>query len=151
ERLTRVLRYVLDEKEFLSPYGIRSLSAVHRDHPFTLYEDGNNLSVRYTPGESDTHIFGGNSNWRGPIWFPINFLLIEALERYHHYYGDSLRVECPVGSGHFMNLDQVSHEIAGRLCRIFTPDPRGARPCNGGDKRFEGEHWRDLVLFHEYF
>src|SRR5204862_5979411 len=123
--------------------------AIHRDHPFPLHEDGTALTVRYTPGESDTGIFGGNSNWRGPIWFPINFLLIEALERYHHYYGDSLRVECPVGSGRFMNLDQVSHEIARRLCGIFVPDARGARPCNGGDARFQGENWRDLVLFHE--
>jgi hypothetical protein len=151
KRLERVLRYVLDEKEFLSPYGVRSLSRVHKTHPFVLRENGVEHSVSYTPGESDTHLFGGNSNWRGPIWFPINYLLIEALERYHHYYGDNLKVECPTGSGRMMNLNEVSHELAARLCNIFLPDATGRRACNGDDARFEGEHWKDLVLFHEYF
>jgi hypothetical protein len=152
ERLMRVLRYVLDENEFLSPYGIRSLSRVHKDHPFVLHENGVDHSVRYTPGESDTYLFGGNSNWRGPIWFPINYLLIEALERYHHYYGDELKVECPTGSGRMMNLNEVSHDLAARLCSIFLPDAAGRRACNGDDARFaENAHWRDLVQFHEYF
>jgi hypothetical protein len=152
ERLTRVLRYVLDEKEFLSPFGVRSLSRVHEDQPFNLKVDGAAYSVRYTPGESDSGLFGGNSNWRGPIWFPINYLLIEALERYHHYYGDSLKVECPTGSGNLMDLDEVSRELAARLCRIFLPDASGRRACHGGDARFaENPAWRDLLLFHEYF
>jgi hypothetical protein len=152
ERLTRVLRYVLDENEFLSPYGVRSLSRIHKDNPFTLHEGGAEYSVRYSAGESDSNMFGGNSNWRGPIWFPINYLLVEALERYHHYYGDTLRVECPTGSGHLMNLDKVSRELASRLCRIFLPDTAGRRACHGSDVRFaQSPHWRDLVLFHEYF
>ena len=151
KRLERVLKYVLDENEFLSPYGVRSLSRVHKDKPFVLHENGIEHSVRYTPGESDTHLFGGNSNWRGPIWFPINYLLIEALERYHHYYGDAFQVECPAGSGRMMNLNEVSHELAARLCNIFMPDAAGRRACNGDDARFTGEHWRDLVQFHEYF
>jgi hypothetical protein len=151
KRLERVLRYVLDENEFLSPYGVRSLSRVHKDKPFVLHENGIEHSVRYTPGESDTHLFGGNSNWRGPIWFPINYLLIEALERYHHYFGDDLKVECPTGSGRMMNLNEVSHELAARLCTIFMPDAAGRRACNGDDARFASEHWRDLVQFHEYF
>jgi hypothetical protein len=152
ERLTRVLRYVLDEKEFLSPFGVRSLSRVHEDQPFNLKVDGAEYSVRYTPGESDSGLFGGNSNWRGPIWFPINYLLIEALERYHHYYGDSLKVECPTGSGNLMDLDEVSRELAARLCGIFLPDAAGRRACHGDDSRFANNpHWKDLLLFHEYF
>jgi hypothetical protein len=152
ERLTRVLRYVLDEKEFLSPFGVRSLSRVHKDNPFTLYEGGAEYSVHYSPGDSDSNMFGGNSNWRGPVWFPINYLLIEALERYHHYYGDTLRVECPTGSGQLMNLDEVSRELAGRLCRIFLPDATGRRAYHGEDARFATHpNWRDLLLFHEYF
>ncbi|HEX7939306.1 MAG TPA: hypothetical protein VF483_09970, partial [Gemmatimonadaceae bacterium] len=138
--------------EFLSPYGVRSLSRAHLEHPFTLNENGVEHTVRYTPGDSDTYLFGGNSNWRGPIWFPINYLLIEALERYHHYYGDSLKVECPTGSGNLMTLGEVSHELATRLSRLFTPDTSGRRACHGDDQRFAtGAHWKDLVLFHEYF
>src|SRR5207237_5565309 len=103
-------------------------------------------------GESDSGLFGGNSNWRGPIWFPINYLLIEALERYHHYYGDALRVECPTGSGNFMDLDQVARELASRLCRIFLPDAQRRRACHGDERRFaENPNWNDLLLFHEYF
>jgi len=151
-RLMGVLKYVLDENEFLSPYGIRSMSRVHLEHPFTLRENGMEHTVHYTPGESETYVFGGNSNWRGPIWFPINYLLIEALERYHHYYGDTLKVECPTGSGQLMNLGEVSHELAARLCRLFTADETGRRACHGGDARFvESPNWKDLVLFHEYF
>ena len=152
ERLERVLRYVLDEREFLSPYGIRSLSRVHREKPFVLRAGGAEYRVEYQPGESDTGLFGGNSNWRGPVWFPLNFLLIEALERYHHFYGDALLVECPVGSGRMMTLSEVALELATRLARLFLPDEMGRRPAHGDDSRYaEDPHWRDLVLFYEYF
>jgi len=152
ERLERVLGYLLDENEFLSPYGIRSVSRVHQDHPYVFHGDGKEYRVDYVPGEGNTYLFGGNSNWRGPIWFPLNFLLVEALERYHHFYGDTLKVECPVGSGHMKTLGEVAHELAGRLTRIFLPDGEGRRPCHGGDLRYARDpHWRDLVLFHEYF
>ncbi|MBM3838800.1 MAG: glucosidase [Verrucomicrobia bacterium] len=152
ERLERVLRYLLDENEFLSPYGIRSVSKVHQQKPYIFEFGGEEHRVDYVPGESNTWLFGGNSNWRGPIWFPVNYLLVEALERYHHFYGDQLKVECPTGSGRMMNLKQVAEEIASRLVRIFLPDAQGRRPCYGDDPRFiEDPHWRDLLLFHEYF
>ncbi len=152
DRLLRVLRYLLDENEFLSVYGIRSLSKVYRDRPFSFSLAGTSTTVAYVPGESTTRLFGGNSNWRGPVWFPVNYLLIEALERYHHFYGDTLQVECPTGSGTMMNLKQVAEEIARRLVSLFLPDPAGRRPCHGDDPRFtEDPHFRDLVLFHEYF
>jgi hypothetical protein len=152
ERLVRVLRYVLDEQEFLSPYGVRSLSRIYAAQPFVFRANGTEYRVEYVPGESTTGMFGGNSNWRGPVWFPVNFLLIEALERYHHFYGDALRVECPTGSGRLMNLQEVAREIAMRLARIFLPDASGRRPCHGDDRRFADDpHWRDLVLFYEYF
>jgi hypothetical protein len=151
-RLLRVLRYVLDENEFLSPFGIRSLSRVYNDHPFEFTLAGSTYTVRYVPGESDSGLFGGNSNWRGPVWFPGNYLLIEALERYHHFYGDSLKVECPTGSGRMMNLKEVADEIARRLVALFLRDAAGRRPCHGADARFaQDPHWRDLVLFYEYF
>ncbi|HEX3600362.1 MAG TPA: glucosidase, partial [Lacipirellulaceae bacterium] len=133
ERLTRVLRYVLDESEFLSPNGIRSLSRYYQDHPFVIQIGGEEHCVGYVPGESNTGLFGGNSNWRGPVWFPVNYLLIEALERYYHFYGESLRVECPTGSGRVMNLKEVAHELTVRLTRIFLPDKTGRRPCHGND------------------
>jgi hypothetical protein len=152
DRLERLLRYMLDENEFLSPHGVRSLSQVHRDHPFVLSLQGQEFGVHYTPAESDTGLFGGNSNWRGPVWFPINWLLIEALERYHHFYGDGLRVECPTGSGTWMTLQEVARELSRRLATLFVPGPDGRRPCHGSDPRFAADpHWRDLVLFHEYF
>ncbi|HEY3174829.1 MAG TPA: glucosidase [Candidatus Polarisedimenticolia bacterium] len=152
ERLERVLRYLLDENEFLSPHGIRSLSRVHKDHPYILRAMGQEYRVAYVPGESDSGLFGGNSNWRGPIWFPVNYLLIEALERYHHFYGDTLRVECPTGSGRMMSLQEVAREIASRLGGIFLPGTDGRRPCHGDDRRYAADpHWKDLVLFHEYF
>ena len=152
ERLLRVLRYLLDEQEFLSPYGIRSLSRAHQAHPYVLRANGQEYRVAYVPGESDTSLFGGNSNWRGPVWFPINYLLIEALERYDHFYGESLRVECPTGSGRMLTLKEVSQELARRLARIFLPDERGRRPCHGEDERFARDpSWKHLVLFHEYF
>jgi len=152
DRLERVLKYVLDENEFLSPYGVRSLSRWHADHPFVLRAGGEDHRVAYTPGESDTGVFGGNSNWRGPVWLPLNYLLVEALERYHHFYGDSLKVECPTGSGRWMNLSQVARELARRLTAIFLPDANGRRPCHGDDPRFRDDPaWKDLVLFYEYF
>ncbi len=152
ERLMRVLRYVLDENEFLSPFGVRSLSAAYRDKAFVLHLDGTEHSISYEPSESRTGMFGGNSNWRGPIWFPINYLLIEALEKYHHFYGDDLKVECPTGSGNFVNLQQVALELATRLSKLFVRDEHGRRPCYGEDSRFsENTHWRDYVQFHEYF
>jgi hypothetical protein len=152
EKLTRVLRYVLDEKEFFSPFGIRSLSQVYRDRPYVFDADGHKLEVHYLPGESDTNIFGGNSNWRGPIWFPVNYLLIESLERYHHFYGDEFKIECPTGSGKFLNLQQVARELETRLTKIFLPDAAGNRPCYGGDPRYASDpNWRDLVLFNEFF
>ena len=152
ERLTRVLRYLLDDTEFLSPFGVRSVSRVHMDHPFVLRFGGEEFRVDYAPGESTTGLFGGNSNWRGPVWFPMNFLLIEALERYHHFYGDSLTVECPVGSGVMMHLGEVARELSTRLTRLFLPDAAGHRPCHAGDVRYASDpYWRDLVLFHEYF
>jgi hypothetical protein len=151
ERLERVLRYVLDENEFLSPFGIRSLSRFHKDHPFVCNLGGREQRVAYVPGESDSGMFGGNSNWRGPVWFPVNFLLIEALERYHHFYCDSLLVECPTGSGRRLNLLDVSREIAARLTRLFLPDATGRRPYEGDGYPGTDPHWRDLALFYEYF
>ena len=152
DRLTRVLKYLLDENEFLSPHGIRSLSRIHMANPYVLHAGGESYSVAYEPGESETGLFGGNSNWRGPVWFPVNYLIIEALERYHHFYGETLKVECPAGSGRMMNLKQVAREISSRLGSIFLPDETGRRPCHGDDRRFsEDPGWRELVLFHEYF
>ncbi len=152
KKLKRVLRYALDEKEFLSPFGLRSLSRFHLEHPFRLQSDGGSLEVHYTPGESDSGLFGGNSNWRGPIWFPINFLFVEALQRYHHYFGDSVKVECPTGSGRMMNLDEVSRELAGRLGTLFRADETGARPSNGQERCYADDPaFSDLVLFYEHF
>lgn len=152
DRLRRVLNYVLDEKEFLSPYGIRSLSKIHGERPFVFPVDGQVYSVQYVPGESSTSMFGGNSNWRGPVWFPINYLLIEALERYHHFYDDRFLVEFPTGSGNHMNLRQVARELSMRHVKIFMPNHEGSRPCHGEDVRFRSDPaWRDLVLFYEFF
>ncbi len=152
DRLQRLLQKMLDESEFLSPYGIRSLSARHAREPFAMDCYGQRLEIRYTPGESDTYMFGGNSNWRGPVWFPINYLIIEALRTYHQFYGDSLTVECPTGSGNYMTLWQVADEIRNRLVRIFTLNDKGERPFMGRDMRFvQDPAWKDLILFHEYF
>jgi hypothetical protein len=152
ERLVRVLRYLLDENEFLSPYGLRSLSRFHADHPYVLEVGGEQHRVDYDPAEGTTGLFGGNSNWRGPIWLPLNYLIVEALERYHHYYGDDLRVECPTGSGTLMSLREVAQEISRRLARIFLAGEEGARPAHGGDPRYASDpHFKDLVLFYESF
>jgi hypothetical protein len=152
ERLERVLRYMLDESEFLSPYGVRSLSRYHGDHPYVVHLDGNSYEVHYAPAESDSGLFGGNSNWRGPVWFPVNYLLIEALKRYDHFYGDNFEIECPTGSGKRMNLGEVAEELELRLARLFLADARGRRPCHGASARYaEDERYRDLVLFYEYF
>ena len=152
QRLERVLRYMLDENEFLSPHGLRSVSKFHGKHPYVFSAGGAEQRVDYEPAESTTYLFGGNSNWRGPVWFPINFLIVEALERYAHFYGDTLKVECPTGSGQMMNLREVSLELSARLAGIFLPDENGRRPCHGDDARFSTDpHWRNLVNFHEYF
>jgi hypothetical protein len=152
EKLKRVLKIMLDENEFLSPHGIRSLSRYHADHPYILHAGGQEHRVQYQAAESDTGMFGGNSNWRGPIWLPVNFLILRALGSYYSYYGDSVMVECPTGSGRFMNLYQVAEEIAGRIVKIFVKDQNGQRPVYGGTKKFqEDPHWRDLILFYEYF
>jgi hypothetical protein len=152
ERLCRILRYFLDENEFLSPFGIRSLSKIHMAKPYVFDADGHQYRVDYVPGEGNTHLFGGNSNWRGPVWFPINYLLIEALERYSYFYGDNLKIECPTGSGVLKSLQQVASDLAHRLIRLFLPDSHGRRPCHGQDLRFASDpHWKELVLFYEYF
>lgn len=152
KRLVRMLGYLLNESEFLSDFGIRSMSAVHREQPFELARDGQSFRVPYTPGESESGMFGGNSNWRGPIWFPVNYLIIEALETYHEFYGDTLQVEYPVGSGKQMNLREIAVELARRLCKLFLTDEHGQRALNGGDPRFGSDpHWKDHVLFYEYF
>jgi hypothetical protein len=152
ERVISLLRYMLDEDEFLSPYGIRSLSKVHEKHPYRLSFDDDTFQIDYEPAESRAGLFGGNSNWRGPVWFPINFLLIEALQEIHGYYGEDLRVEMPTGSGVMMNLDQVADELSRRLIGLFLPDATGRRPTHGDVDRYRNDpNWRDLVLFYEYF
>ncbi len=152
DRLMRMLRYLLDEDEFLSPYGIRSLSKYHEEHPFEYELHGERLCVKYLPAESDSGLFGGNSNWRGPIWFPLNYLIIEALERYHQFYGKSLRVECPARSGKYMDLQQVADEIRKRLSKLFLANSEGDRPSYARTEMLLNDpNWRDLVLFYEYF
>ncbi len=151
-RLKRVLHYLLDENEFLSPYGIRAISRYHCDHPYTLKANGNEYRVRYEPAESSTGMFGGNSNWRGPIWFPVNYLIIESLQKFHYYLGDNYKVECPTGSGNLLNLWQIAGELSHRLTRIFTEDQNGHRPVFGGTEKFSNDpYWRDLIPFYEYF
>jgi Glycosyl hydrolase family 63 C-terminal domain len=153
KRLRRILTRMLDDNEFLSPYGIRSLSRYHAEHPYVFNVGGQEYRVGYLPAESDTGMFGGNSNWRGPIWMPMNALIIRALLHYYAYYGDNFKIECPTGSGKLMNLFEVAHEIANRLTRIFLRDESGHRPVfGGGGGKFQTDsHWRDNLLFHEYF
>jgi hypothetical protein len=152
ERLEKVLRVMLDESEFLSPHGIRAVSRYHKDNPYVLRVNGDEHRVDYEPAESTSGLFGGNSNWRGPVWFPVNYLLIESLQKFHHYYGDDLKVECPTGSGTMMNLWEVSQELSRRLSHIFLRGDDGMRPVFGGDlKMQEDPHFRDHILFFEYF
>jgi hypothetical protein len=152
DQLRRMLAYMLDENEFLSPYGVRSVSRYHLDHPFVMQLDGQEYRLDYEPGESTTDLFGGNSNWRGPVWMPVNFLIIQALREYHLYYGNSFQVECPTGSGHMMTLEQVAKELGRRVARIFLRDADGKRPVFGDCSLYDNDpNWRDYVPFYEYF
>jgi len=152
DKLRRILEYMLDQNEFLSPYGIRALSRYHAENPYVLELGGTEHRVDYEPGESRTNLFGGNSNWRGPIWFPVNFLLVEALQRFHHYFGDDFKVECPTGSGNYLTLWDVAAEISRRLSSVFLSDDDGRRPVFGTTSNFQNDaNWRDLIPFHEYF
>ncbi|MGI9465645.1 MAG: MGH1-like glycoside hydrolase domain-containing protein, partial [Rubripirellula sp.] len=152
DRFRRLIAVLLDEDEFLSPFGIRSMSAAHRDEPLIFDFGGRRHEVGYVPGESESGMFGGNSNWRGPIWFPVNYLLIQSLKRYHDFYGNEYKVECPTGSGNRMNLLEVARELERRLISLFEPDAEGNRPAHGGDERYRNDPaWKDLILFYEYF
>jgi len=151
-KLVRVLKYMLDENEFLSPYGIRSLSKYHLEHPFVFYLAGQEYKVQYLPAESNTGMFGGNSNWRGPIWMPVNGLIVRALLQMYPFYGPDFKVECPTGSGKYMTLFEVAKEIARRNASMFLRDAKGHRPVYGGTRKFqEDPHWKDYILFYEYF
>src|SRR5262249_12686013 len=152
ERLRRVLARMLDENEFFSPYGIRSISRYHAEHPYVIRVGDQAYGVSYMPAESDTGLFGGNSNWRGPIWLPVNGLIVRALLQYYLYYGNDFTIECPTGSGRKMTLYQVAEEISRRLTSIFLKDASGRRPVHGAARKYqEDPHWRDLILFYEYF
>jgi hypothetical protein len=152
DKLRRILARMLDEERFLGPNGIRSISRWHLDHPYTFHVAGAEYRVQYEPAESTTGMFGGNSNWRGPVWFPINLLLIRALIQHYRYYGNDLKVECPTGSGKMMTLYEVAQELSRRLAGTFLQDSDGRRPVYGGTKLFqEDPHWRDLILFYEYY
>src|SRR4029450_388526 len=152
KKLERVLAHMLDENEFLGPHGIRSLSRYHLEHPFVFTVAGHEYNVRYLSAESNTGMFGGNSNWRGPIWMPVNVMLLRAPFNFYLYYGDSFKIECPTGSGKLMNLFEVARELAQRLTRIFLRDAGGKRPVYGGTENFQSDpHWRDCILFYEYF
>jgi hypothetical protein len=151
DRLARVLARVLDESEFLAPNGVRALSKIHKQQPYEVELDGTKHRVDYEPGESSTALFGGNSNWRGPIWMPVNFLMIESLQKYHHYYGDSFRIECPTGSGNYMNLWQVASELSRRLVALFLRDGSGKRPADDRPRLWTDPSMRELVTFYEYF
>jgi hypothetical protein len=143
---------MLDENEFLGPHGIRSISKFHEQHPYVFHVNGAEYKVDYLPAESNTGMFGGNSNWRGPVWMPVNAMIIRALLQFYLYYGDNFKVECPTGSGKMMNLFEVSKEIADRLTRIFLRDEHGRRPVYGGTEKYQSDpHWRDHILFYEYF
>jgi hypothetical protein len=151
-RMKRLFKRMLDPEEFLSDYGIRSVSRYHRDTPYRIDVGGMEYTVRYDPGDSTSGLFGGNSNWRGPIWFPINYLLLEACLKFHQYYGDDFRIECPTGSGAYRTLREVGLELNHRLTRIFLKGPDGARPVHGDNPLWQQDpHWRDLLLFYEYF
>jgi hypothetical protein len=152
ERLHRILSKMLDENEFLSPYGIRSISKYHKDHPFVFYVHGQEFRVDYLPAESNTGMFGGNSNWRGPVWMPMNVMILRALLSFYLYYGDNFKIECPTGSGNMMNLFEVARDLSERLTAIFTRNSEGRRPVYGGLEKFQHDpYWRDYILFYEYF
>jgi hypothetical protein len=152
EKLRRILKVMLDENEFLSPYGIRAMSRFHLEHPYKLNMGGMQYSVDYEPGESNSGIFGGNSNWRGPIWFPLNFLIIESLQKFDYYFGEDFKIECPTGSGQMMTLNEVAMEISHRLGRLFVRGQDGLRPAAGKDAKFQSDpHWADLIQFYEFF
>ena len=151
-RMKRLLSRMLDETEFLSPYGVRALSRYHAEHPFVLEQGGHRHVVNYVPGDSETGLFGGNSNWRGPVWMPVNFLIVESLQKFHHYYGDDFKVECPTGSGRYLTLLEVAEELGRRLTCLFLRDESGRRPCFGDSEKLQNDpHFRDYLLFHEYF
>jgi len=152
EKLQRILTRMLDESEFLGPYGLRSLSRYHLEHPFVLNLQGQEYKVQYLPAESNTGMFGGNSNWRGPVWMPVNALIIRALLNLYQFYGDDFKVECPTGSGKYLTLYEVANELGRRLTAIFVRDASGRRPAYGGARKFqEDPHWRDYLQFYEYF
>jgi hypothetical protein len=151
-KLERVLRYMLDENEFLGPHGIRSLSRYHLDHPYSVWVEHQEYKVQYLPAESNTGMFGGNSNWRGPVWMPVNVLIVRGLLNLYAFYGDDFKVECPTGSGQYMTLFEVAKEIQSRLVGTFLRNAEGKRPVYGGTTKFQDDpHWRDLILFYEYF
>jgi hypothetical protein len=151
-RMKRVLSRMLDGNEFLSPFGVRALSRIYAAQPYTLKVDDSTYTVEYQPAESNSGLFGGNSNWRGPIWFPVNYLIIESLQQFHHYYSDDFHVECPTGSEQMMNLNQVADDLSDRLIRIFLRDEKGRRAVFGANVTFQNDpYWRDYIPFHEYF
>jgi len=151
-RMKMILSRMLDESEFLSTFGIRALSRHHLEHPYKMEVNGSEFTVKYTPAESDTTLFGGNSNWRGPIWFPVNYQLIESLQRFHHYYGDEFKVEHPVGSGQMLTLREIADNLSQRLINLFKRDARGRRPVFGENEKLQSDpQFRDYILFNEYF
>jgi mannosylglycerate hydrolase MGH1-like protein len=151
-RMKKLLRRMLDEREFLSDYGVRALSRYHHERPYTLEWNGQRFTVEYQPGESRSALFGGNSNWRGPIWMPVNFLIIESLQKFHHYYGDDFKVEYPTGSGRHQTIEDIANDLANRVNGIFLRNEHGQRPVLGDDRRLQDDpHFRDCVPFHEYF
>jgi hypothetical protein len=151
-RMKKILQRLLDENEFLSDYGIRALSKHHDLHPYEVWVNGNKFSVEYTPGESTTGLFGGNSNWRGPIWMPVNYLIVESLQRFHYYCGDDYKLECPTGSGRFLSLNEIADELSKRLSNLFLMDEHGRRPVFGECEKMQNDpHFKNYVLFYEYF
>jgi len=151
-RMKCLLRRMLDATEFLSDYGVRALSRQHLEHPYALDCSGNRFTVQYQPGESSSGLFGGNSNWRGPVWFPVNFLIIESLQKFHHYYGDDFKIECPTGSGRFLTINDVADELTTRVTRLFLRNAEGKRPVNGARRKLqEDPYFRDYIQFYEYF
>ena len=149
--MKKLLRRMLDESEFLSDYGVRAVSRYHLEHPYTFQWDSQSMTVQYQPAESTSGLFGGNSNWRGPIWFPVNFLIVESLQKFHHYYGDDFKIECPTGSGRYVTINDVANELARRLARLLLRD-NSRRPVFGANEKLQSDpHFKDYVFFHEYF